>query len=203
MAQLSSCTTLTGSCPRNACLLGRSWGHLASRSGPFQSGRCSALTRHKRGGKSHQLQVNAVASVDKASSNEANSTGSVDIDNKADKKYSTILVKAPQRSGLLSGLTEILAQTGLEVCKATVDNSNGTSVNKFLVVGGNGGKVEDAEELRTLQQALESAISPQSSSRLRPKLKLADKSVAEDKKNFLYTLMGMQSSIAASRPVCL
>lgn len=195
MAQLTSCSGLTGTSPRYACLTGRPRAWLAHRSAPFHSSRCLSSPCCRRGRLSHQLQLNAVASVDKAASSDANSTGTVEIDNKADKKYSTILVKAPQRSGLLSGLTDILAQNGLDVCKATVDNSNGTSINQFLVVGSNGGKVENAQELRTLQQALESAISPQSTGRLRPKLKNADKSVAEDKKNFLYTLMGM--------PLCL
>ncbi len=118
------------------------------------------------------------------------STASVDIDNKADKKYSTILIKAPSRSGLLTGLTDILAQYDLDVCKATVDNSDGNSTNKFLVCHTDGTKVDNAEELKTLQQALESAVSSQSTGLKRPKLKNADKSVAEDKKNFLYTLMG-------------
>ena len=189
MVQLTSCSGLTGTSPRYACLTGRPRIWLPHRSAPFHSSRCSSNPCCTRGRLSNQqLQLNAVAGVDKAASNDANSTGTVDIDNKADKKCSTILVKAPQRSGLLSGLTDILAQNGLDVCKATVDNSNGTSINKFLVVGSNGGKVENAQELSALQQALESAISPQSTGRLRPKLKNADKSVAEDKKNFLYLL---------------
>ena len=93
------------------------------------------------------MKVSAVASIDNVSADNAASTGSVNIDNKADKKYSTILIKAPQRTGLLSGVTDILAQNGLDVYKASVDNSNGTSINKFLVSGSTGGKVENAEEL--------------------------------------------------------
>ncbi len=133
-----------------------------------------------------------MASVDKAASADA-SAASVDIDNKSDKNYSTIFVKAPSRSGLLTGLTDILAQYDLDVYKASVDNSNGTSTNKFLVCHSDGGKVDNEEELSTLQHALESAVSSQSTGLKRPKLKNADKSVAEDKKNFLYTLMGKHS----------
>ena len=149
--------------------------------------------RARRGRNCHQLQVKAVASVDKPSTAGRQNGPSVDIDNKADKKYSTVLVNAPSRSGLLAGLSEIFAQSGLDVCKAIVDNNNGTSINKFLVCRSDGSKVEDAEELNTLQQALKSAVSSQSAVLKRPKLKHADKSVADDKKNFLYTLMGMQS----------
>ena len=190
MVHLTSSTNVTSTCPRHACLTWRSCGLPASRPATLQASRRSSLRCQRRGRSSHQLQVNAVASVDKAASNDATSTGSVDIDNKSDKKYSTILVKALHRSGLLTSLTDILAQSGLDVCKASVDNSDGTSISKFLVCGSDGSKVENKEQLRTLRHALESAISPQSTGRLRPKLKNADKSVAEDKKNFLFTLMG-------------
>ena len=190
MVHLTSCTSLTSSCPRYA---GRTWrprSPLTHISAPLQSSRCSSLHSHRRGRNCHQLQVNAVASVDKPASSDATNAGSVDIDNKSDKKFSTVLVTAPHRLGLLTSLIDILAQSGLDVCKATVDNNDGTSINKFLVCGSNGGKLENKEQLSTLQHALESAISPQSTGRLRPKLKNADKSVAEDKKNFLFTLMG-------------
>lgn len=190
MVHLTVCTSLTSSCPRGACLTWKPRAYPTRRFGPLHSSRFSSLPYHTRGRTSHQLQVNAVASVDKPASNDATSTGSVQIDNKSDEKYSTVLVKAPHRSGLLTGLTDILAQSGLDICKATVDNSDGTSINKFVVCGSNGGKLEDVKQLSTLQHALESAISAQSTGRLRPKLKNADKSVAEDKKNFLYTLMG-------------
>ena len=198
MVHLPSCPSLPSTCPRSACLTWKPRASLTHRFGPLHSSRCASVPNQRRGRASHRLQVNAVASVDKAdkaASNDANSAGSVQIDNKSDKKYSTVLVKAPHRLGLLTGLTDILAQSGLDICKAIVDNSDGTSVNKFLVCGSNGGKVENAEQLSTLQHALESAISPQSTGRLRPKLKNADKSVAEEKKNFLYTLMGTNISM--------
>ena len=105
------------------------------------------------------------------------------------------MIKAPSRSGLLTGLTDILAQYDLDVFKASVDNTNGTSVNKFLVCNTDGGKVDNEELLSTLQHALESAVSSQSTGLKRPKLKNADKSVAEDKKNFLYTLMGIDPAL--------
>ena len=144
--------------------------------------------RTRRGSSCHQLQVKAIASVDRASATDRQSSPSIDIDNKADKKYSTVHVSAPSRSGLLAGLSDIFAQSGLDVCKASVDNSNGTSINKFLVCRSDGSKIEDKDELNTLQQALRSAVS--STGLKRPKLKHSDKSVADEKKNFLYTLMG-------------
>ncbi len=188
MVSLTLGTSLTGSCARSGCFTLKSHSILAHRSGAFRTARCPAHLCQRRARSRHQLQVNAVASIDKASADA--STASVDIDNKADKNYSTILIKAPSRSGLLTGLTDILAQYDLDVCKATVDNSDGNSTNKFLVCHADGTKVDNAEELKTLQQALESAVSSQSTGLKRPKLKNADKSVAEDKKNFLYTLMG-------------
>ncbi len=188
MVSLTLGTSLTGSCARSGCSSLKSRSILAHRSGAFRTARCPAHLCQRRARSRHQPQVNAVASIDKASADA--STASVDIDNKADKKYSTIVIKAPSRSGLLTGLTDILAQYDLDVCKATVDNSDGNSTNKFLVCHTDGTKVDNAEELKTLQQALESAVSSQSTGLKRPKLKNADKSVAEDKKNFLYTLMG-------------
>lgn len=192
MVHLTSSTSLTSNCPRYACLKRRASVLPTHSPAPLQASRCSSLRCQRRSKNLHQLQVNAVASVDKAASNDATSSESVDIDNKSDKKCSTILVKAPHRSGLLTSLTDILSQSGLDICKASVDNSDGTSVNKFLVCGSDGGKLENKEQLSTLRQALESAVSPQSTGRLRPKLKNADKNVAEDKKNFLFTLMGTQ-----------
>jgi hypothetical protein len=186
MVSLTLGTSLTG--VRSGCSSLKTHSIFAHRSGAFRKARCPAHLCQKRARSRHQFQVNAVASIDKASADA--STASVDIDNKADKKYSTILIKAPSRSGLLTGLTDVLAQYDLDVCKATVDNSDGTSTNKFLVCHTDGTKVDNAEELKTLQQALESAVSSQSTGLKRPKLKNADKSVAEDKKNFLYTLMG-------------
>lgn len=187
MVSLTLGTSLTGSCARSGCSSLKSHSILAHRSGAFRTARCPARPCQRRARSRHQLQVNAVASIDKASADA--STASVDIDNKADKKYSIIAIKAPSRSGLLTGLTDILAQYDLDVCKATVDNSDGISTNKFLVCHTDGTKVDNAEELKTLRQALESAVSSQSAGLKRPKLKNADKSVAEDKKNFLYTLM--------------
>lgn len=192
MVHLTSSTSLARTCPRYACLKQRSCVLPSHSPAPLQASRRSLLGCQRRSNNLHQLQVNAVASVDKAASNDAISSGSVDIDNKSDKKYSTVLVKAPHRSGLLTSLTDILSQSGLDICKASVDNSDGTSVNKFLVCGSDGGKLENKEQLSTLRQALESAVSPQTTGRLRPKLKNADKNVAEDKKNFLFTLMGTQ-----------
>ena len=188
MVSLTLGTSLTGSCARSPCSSLKSHSILAHRPGAFRTARCPAQWCQRRARSRHQLQVNAVASIDKASADA--STASVDVDNKADKKYSTIVIKAPSRSGLLTGLTDILAQYDLDVCKATVDNSDGNSTNKFLVCHTDGTKVDNAEELKTLQQALESAVSSQSTGLKRPKLKNADKSVAEDRKNFLYTLMG-------------
>lgn len=183
-------TSLNGTCARYGCPSLSIHSSLSShRPGPFQTIRRTAHLRQRRSRNHHQLQVDAVASIDKRTA-DSPSAASVAIDNKADKKYSTILVKAPSRAGLLTGLTDILAQYDLEVCKATIDNSDGTSVNKFLVCCVDGSKIDNAEELKTLQQALESAVSSQSTGLKRPKLKNADKSVAEDKKNFLYTLMG-------------
>ena len=192
MVQLTlNCHGVAGSClwpggSRRPCATSFSRLRLPSASGS------GSPARARRGRDCHQLQVKAVASVDKPSTAGRENGPSVDIDNKADKKYSTVLVNAPSRSGLLAGLSEIFAQSGLDVCKAMIDNNNGTSINKFLVCRSDGSKVEDAEELNKLQQALKSAVSSQSAVLKRPKLKHADKSVADDKKNFLYTLMGMQ-----------
>lgn len=197
MVQLTtlSCTRLTGSCPRYGCLAARSCKLVSHRSGLFQTATHNARLRQRPGRNCHQLQVNAVANIDRAASADTSGAASVDIDNKADKKYSTIVIKAPSRSGLLTGLTDILAQYDLDVFKASVDNTNGTSVNKFLVCDTDGGKVDNEELLSTLQHALESAVSSQSTGLKRPKLKNADKSVAEDKKNFLYTLMGIAPAL--------
>lgn len=198
--QLSNCTGLAGSCTRHASLGRRlTYGISAQNTNALtRAGRVSRPCQsHSR---KHQLMVNAVASVERPA--ETSEAPSVSIDNKRDSKFSAISVTAPSRANLLGHITDTLTQLGLEIAKATVDNSNGTSVNKFYVCRPGGGKLDKPEDVEALQHALESAVSPQSAGLKRPLLKQTDKSVPEDKKKFLYTLMGAhgQHSMCNSLP---
>lgn len=164
--------------------------HGLSRRGcsPFAQSARQQRRCHIPSKKSHQLSINAVASVEKDA--DSAQAPSVSIDNKRDSQYSAVSVTAPARANVLGQITDTLTQLGLQIAKATVDNSNGTSVNKLYVCRADGSKLSNSKDIDALQHALESAISPQSTSLKRPLLKQTDTSVPEDKKNFLYTLMG-------------
>lgn len=187
--QLAPGTILPGTCTMHASL-GRQLAHGVSVQGrsscsrPARRSRCCQATS-----RTHQLMVNAVASVERDA--ESSQAPSVSIDNKKDSQYSAISITAPARANVLGHITDTLTQLGLQIAKATVDNSNGSSVNELYVCRSDGSKLNSAKEIKALQHALESAVSPQSTSLKRPLLKQTDKSVPEDKKNFLYTLMGV------------
>lgn len=180
----TSCKGPVGRCPVHVKLGKQNAFALPSRrSKPF-----AVAGRATRPDRAHHLFVSSIASVEKPA--ETSDAPSVSIDNKRDNKYSAVSVTAPARSNLLGQITDVLTSLGLEIAKATVDNSNGTSVNKFYVARTDGRKLESKQELEAVQSALESAVSPQSVSLKRPVLKTADKSVGDDKKDFLYSLMG-------------
>ena len=186
--QLSACSGLAGSCNLHTSFSQRSTNNLPARKVNSLAKFARSTRPRQAEHRHHQSKISAVASVER----EADTAGapSVTVDNKKDSKFLVVSVTAPARVDLLSNITDTLAQLGLQIAKANVDNSNGNSVNKISVCRSDGSKLDNPKQIEALQHALESAISPQSASLKRPLLKQTDKSVAEDKKNFLYTLMG-------------
>jgi [protein-PII] uridylyltransferase len=78
----------------------------------------------------------------------------VAIDNDASDEASIVEVSGRDRPGLLGALARVLAEAGLSIQSAHIDNYGERAVDAFYVCGAEGGKLTDARKINALKQAL-------------------------------------------------
>jgi [protein-PII] uridylyltransferase len=90
----------------------------------------------------------------------AGAEGSVKItlDNHLSDDYTVLEVKCPDRLGLLYLVTKTLAGFGLDIATARIATEIDHAVDTFYVHDGEGRKVEDADALGRVREALEQAL---------------------------------------------
>jgi [protein-PII] uridylyltransferase len=90
----------------------------------------------------------------------AGAEGSVKItlDNHLSDDYTVLEVKCPDRLGLLYLVTKTLAGFGLDIATARIATEIDHAVDTFYVHDGQGRKVEDADALGRVREALEQAL---------------------------------------------
>jgi [protein-PII] uridylyltransferase len=105
---------------------------------------------------------------------------SVSIDNDASDEASVIEVSGRDRPGLLGAIADALAEAGLSIQSAHIDNYGERAVDAFYCHGPDGGKLTSARHINLLRAALvgvleAAAAEPQAG---RPRLERARASVA-------------------------
>jgi [protein-PII] uridylyltransferase len=90
----------------------------------------------------------------------AGAEGSVKItlDNQLSDDYTVLEVKCPDRLGLLYLVTRTLAALGLDIATARIATEIDQAVDTFYVHDGQGRKIEDADALGRVREALEQAL---------------------------------------------
>ncbi len=138
----------------------------------------------------------------KAPSGEAPaSTIKVTVDGTADEKFTTIVVEADNRAGLLTAMTATFRDLGLEVRKADIGGDDNRIQDTFWVVDAEGNKVTADKDLANIKRAVEtilkSRVGGRTEGKKRPKLLTSsvDVPTPQDKKDLLYTLMGMRGGV--------
>ncbi|HET9161033.1 MAG TPA: [protein-PII] uridylyltransferase, partial [Caulobacteraceae bacterium] len=104
----------------------------------------------------------------------------VTIDNEASRESSVIEVSGRDRPGLLNQLSRAIAEAGLSIYSAHVDNYGERAVDAFYVRTAAGGKLTDAKARHAVQNALREvlALEDQSAQKGRPRLQRAKASMA-------------------------
>ena len=107
-------------------------------------------------------------------------TPTVTIDHEASDDASVIEVSGRDRPGLLADLSRTLAQAGLSILSAHVDNYGERAVDVFYVCGADGGKLDDGKMLQDLKADLTEVLDfdPAEPAAGRPRLSRARASVA-------------------------
>jgi hypothetical protein len=107
-----------------------------------------------------------------------------------------IYLSGTNRPGLLTAISAALRDLNLDVNKAVVetDAQNGKISDKFFVQMRGGGKLEDKEQLDTVEKALTTLLDRAAGNQLQPRPKFTTVSIQQDenKRELLYTLMGEQ-----------
>ncbi|HKT53464.1 MAG TPA: ACT domain-containing protein, partial [Caulobacteraceae bacterium] len=106
-------------------------------------------------------------------------TPSVTIDNEASDEASVIEVSGRDRPGLLGALARTLAEAGLSIQSAHIDNYGERAVDAFYCYNRNGGKLINGRALQTLKTALTEVLDEDAEPAPgRPRLERARASVA-------------------------
>jgi [protein-PII] uridylyltransferase len=102
------------------------------------------------------------------------------IDNEASGDSTVIEVSGRDRPGLLDNLARAIAEAGLSIHSAHVDNYGERAVDAFYVRGPQGGKLTDAKACNALQSALTEILGDddQQATKGRPRVQRARASVA-------------------------
>ncbi|KAL4205091.1 hypothetical protein AMTRI_Chr01g135480 [Amborella trichopoda] len=82
----------------------------------------------------------------------------VSFDNQTSPDFTTFIVKANIRIGLLQVITRVFKILGLTVEKATVEFHGGFFIKKFSVTNSHGQKIEEEESLKKISKALLDAM---------------------------------------------
>lgn len=80
------------------------------------------------------------------------------IDNRLSDDYTVVEVKCPDRVGLLYLITATLAEQGLDIASARIATEIDQALDTFYVHDRKGPKIEDAEALERLREALREAL---------------------------------------------
>lgn len=122
----------------------------------------------------------------------------VTVDGASDDKFTTIVVEADNRAGLLTAMTATFRDLGLEVRKADIGGDDTRIQDTFWVVDAEGNKVTAEKDLANIKRAVETILKSRvggarTEGKKRPKLLTSsvDIPTPQDKKDLLYTLMGM------------
>jgi [protein-PII] uridylyltransferase len=107
-----------------------------------------------------EAQVAALLEKRRAAGRAAGAEGPVKItlDNHLSDDYTVLEVKCPDRLGLLYLVTKTLAGLGLDIATARIATEIDQAVDTFYVHDGKGRKVEDADALARVREALEQAL---------------------------------------------
>lgn len=121
----------------------------------------------------------------------------VTVDGTSDDKFTTIVVEADNRAGLLTAMTATFRDLGLEVRKADIGGDDNRIQDTFWVVDAEGSKVTAEKDLANIKRAVETilksrVVGARTEGKKRPKLLTSsvDVPTPQDKKDLLYTLMG-------------
>ena len=82
----------------------------------------------------------------------------ITLDNQLSDASTVLEVKCPDRLGLLYLITRTLAELGLDIASARIATEIDQAFDAFYVQDRQGRKVEDAEALERVRQALEQAL---------------------------------------------
>ena len=85
------------------------------------------------------------------------------IDNASSELYTRISVNGENRPGLLSAITGVFANMGIDVRKAEVSTQGGKVNDTFYIVNPDGNKIEESELLGSIEAALNAIVEGQGS----------------------------------------
>ena len=100
------------------------------------------------------------------------------VDNEASDAATVVEVSCRDRPGLLEALTRTLADAGVSIQSAHVDNYGERAVDAFYVQTANGGKLTDAKRITAVRAALTEALEAGEASVSQRRLERARASVA-------------------------
>lgn len=83
------------------------------------------------------------------------------IDNQVSELYTRVSVNGENRPGLLSAITGVFANMGIDVRKAEVSTQGGKVNDAFYIVDPDGNKIEESELLRSIEAALNAIVDGQ------------------------------------------
>ena len=101
-----------------------------------------------------------------------NVSPAVAVDNDASDAATVVEVSGRDRPGLLEALTRTLADAGVSIQSAHVDNYGERAVDAFYVTEPTGRKLTDAKRLTALKIALGAVLQDADNEPARPRLKL-------------------------------
>jgi [protein-PII] uridylyltransferase len=82
----------------------------------------------------------------------------VTVDNALSDAYTVVEVKCPDRLGLLYLITRALSRRGLDIASARIATEIDQALDTFYVHDAGGGKLEEAEAIKSLRRELEQAL---------------------------------------------
>ena len=81
----------------------------------------------------------------------------IGIDNSAHPVFTLVDIQTPDRLGLLYHLLRAFGQVGANIALSRITTEKGAAIDSFYITGEQGRKIEDPDEIKSLQKALQSA----------------------------------------------
>eukprot|EP00210_Caulerpa_lentillifera_P003854 g3681.t1 len=134
------------------------YGRIVVRSRILQSRRSPLATRlQSRSLRSSRLIIRA--SLGDVSTLQEDRRLRVSLDNDEHESYTVITVQGKNKSGLLSSITSLFADLGLEVMKAEIGNQDGEILNRFYIVDDvSGGKLMETKDIDNVKTCIETLL---------------------------------------------